>query len=213
MWPSTDPLGHAGLTVAAVFAANFLLVRIRRVVSRRRYRGPAPVNSFEPRQSATPAGRIRGWPIDYRLVIVGSLLPDLLDKSFGLLFLPEIFNPSGRLIGHTLMFHIFLIGFSLFTTLSVRFAQSPGLSLFSLASVGHLIMDRMWESPRTLYWPVYGLAFGGAEFDLSPDWLQWIQIGGASIFLDGTGALVLVLFALWICRRGAVLQWLKTGQG
>ncbi len=179
---STDPLGHMGLTVAVGLAVGFAL-----------------------KSSSPPSTRT--WSIDYRLVMLGALLPDLLDKTLGLWLASEI---SGRTFGHTLLFAVLLLVFSLFI---LGFTGSRGLLVLSLASAGHLLMDRMWEAPQTLFWPLYGLPFGGAEHDLSPDWLRWVQTGTGRALLGGLGALVLVLFAFRLCVRGSVLKWLRTGVG
>jgi len=37
--------------------------------------------------------------------------------------------------------------------------KRPGFLCLALASTGHLVLDRMWEMPRILFWPLYGLAF------------------------------------------------------
>ena len=71
----------------------------------------------------------------------------------------------------------------------------------------------MWESPKTLLWPLYGIAFGHAENNLSPDWLQWLHTASGQILVDGFGALVLVFFAARLYRRQTVLRWLRTGVG
>ena len=139
--------------------------------------------------------------------MLGALLPDLLDKSLGLWLASEI---SGRTFGHTLLFAVLLLVFSLFI---LGFTGSRGLLVLSLASAGHLLMDRMWEAPQTLFWPLYGLPFGGAEHDLSPDWIRWVQTGTGKALVDGLGALVLVLFAFRLYLRGMVLKWLRTGVG
>ena len=199
MFITSDPLGHAGLTVAAAFALEYMRGRnLKFLVRRKRQLG----------EGESRVDRMRIWNIDYRLVILGSLLPDLLDRPLGHWLLPEIFNPSGRLFGHTLLFLTLLVTFSL---IMLRFTRSRTPLVFALASAGHLLIDRMWESPRTLLWPLYGIRFGGAEFDLSPHWLQWVQNGSGQIIIDSLATLVLVLFVARLVRRRAVLKWLRTG--
>jgi hypothetical protein len=69
----------------------------------------------------------------------------------------------------------------------------------------------MWESPATLFWPLYGLTYGHAEYKLSPSWLDWTQSGIGPALLDLTGALVLLIFAAVLARRKTILQWVRTG--
>lgn len=204
----TDPLSHVGLSMALVFAVHYLLLQIFVHFSAQRDMSPAQIAVANSSPGQFPLSRTSGWNIDYRLVIIGSLLPDLIDKSVGQWFLPEIFSHAGRSFAHTLLFNGALVVFSI---LVIPFARSLGPLLFSLASSGHLFLDRMWESPRTLFWPKYGLSYGGAEFDLSPSWLHWMQTGIGPVLLDWTGALVLLLFAIMIYRRRNVLQWIKSG--
>ncbi len=173
-------LGHMGWSVAVAFAVVFVL-------------------------KSYSSSSMWIWSIDYRLVMLGALLPDWLDKPLALwLAFP------GRTFGHTLLFGVFLLVVSL---IIYEFTGSRGFLVLSLASAGHLLMDRMWEAPQTLFWPLYGLSFGGAEHDLSPDWLRWVQTGTGRALLGGLGALVLVLFAFRLCVRGSVLKWLRTGVG
>ena len=46
-----------------------------------------------------------GRYIDIRLLLVGSLLPDIIDKPIGQYFLVETFS-NGRIFSHTLLFSI-----------------------------------------------------------------------------------------------------------
>jgi len=83
----------------------------------------------------------------YPLIIVGSILPDLIDKPLGRIILPL---GSGRLIGHTLMFLLILIIIGLFLGLYWQ------MLMLALADALHLIEDRMWEQPAILLWPLLG---------------------------------------------------------
>ncbi len=80
----------------------------------------------------------------YPLIIFGSILPDIIDKSLGRIILPL---GSGRLIGHTLTFLLILI----LIGLSWRV-----MLVLALAVALHLIEDRMWEQPAILFWPLLG---------------------------------------------------------
>ncbi len=86
----------------------------------------------------------------YPLIIVGSILPDLIDKPLGRIILPL---GSGRLIGHTLVFLLILIiiGLSL-----ISIGLYWQMLTLALADALHLIEDRMWEQPAILLWPLLG---------------------------------------------------------
>jgi membrane-bound metal-dependent hydrolase YbcI (DUF457 family) len=87
--------------------------------------------------------------VDYRMILIGSLLPDILDKPVGMILLPL---NNGRVFAHTLLF-IFLI-LLLFIGLSYR-----KFLFLSFASFLHLLEDEMWSEPATLLWPLLGLEF------------------------------------------------------
>jgi len=85
--------------------------------------------------------------MDYRLVFIGSLLPDLIDKPLGMILLPL---NNGRIFGHTLFFILIL--------LAIGLKHRKALYL-SFASILHLIEDEIWNEPETLLWPLLGFDF------------------------------------------------------
>ncbi len=82
--------------------------------------------------------------VDYKLLALGALLPDIIDKPLGLIFLP-IHN--GRIYAHTLLF-LFIL-----TMLSLKIEK---LQYVALGDALHLLEDRMWMQPTTLFWPLLG---------------------------------------------------------
>ena len=89
--------------------------------------------------------------IDMRFVLVGALLPDIIDKPIGnIIFASSI--GYGRLFGHTLLFVSVLvaIGFLL------HGKNRDNAICLSFATFLHLIEDRMWEFPKILFYPLYG---------------------------------------------------------
>lgn len=93
--------------------------------------------------------------IDPTYLVIGSLLPDLIDKPLGLVIFPFTIA-NGRMIAHTLLFSFtpFLIGLYLYD-------KSGDIKVLTLAScsIFHLMEDQMWASPRTLFWPLFGWRF------------------------------------------------------
>ena len=97
--------------------------------------------------------------IDIRLLLIGSLLPDIIDKPIGQWLFKEYFG-NGRIFSHTLLFLI------LITILGVFYYRHYGKTWFLSLSFGtfmHLILDQMWCTPRTLLWPILGLEFDGID--------------------------------------------------
>jgi len=95
--------------------------------------------------------------IDYRMILIGAVLPDLVDGVLGL-FLFD--GRTGRWIAHTVLAAIVVT-----VVIILGFKGDTRQSLFGLG-VGwllHLVADGMWQAPQTFLWP----AFGG-EFATSP---------------------------------------------
>ncbi len=83
--------------------------------------------------------------LDFRFVLIGALLPDF-DKVIGFL-LTDINN--GRLILHTVLFA------GIMSIISVVRRSKILISLVSGIWV-HLLLDRLWDDPNTILWPLYG---------------------------------------------------------
>ena len=99
--------------------------------------------------------------IDPTFVVIGALLPDLIDKPLGRIIFASTFA-NGRIIGHTLLFSLILsmIGLYLYDKrMDVRVLSMATGSFF------HLIEDEMWNTPDTLFWPIFGLRFPRGSSD------------------------------------------------
>lgn len=93
--------------------------------------------------------------IDPKYLAIGALLPDLIDKPVGMVIFASTFA-SGRIIGHTLLFSL-----SLFIVSLHIYKKRKDVRVLTLAfgSFFHLMEDQMWASPKTLFWPLFGLKF------------------------------------------------------
>ena len=86
--------------------------------------------------------------VDYRLVAFGAVLPDIIDTPFNLLLFPG--EMAGWLVGHCLLFNVVLV------LLGIRFRWALVLGL---ASMSHVLLDRVWRAPTNFYWPFLNWAF------------------------------------------------------
>lgn len=124
--------------------------------------------------------------IDYRWILVGAILPDLID---GLLSVAVYDGGSGRGVAHSIAAVVVVaVGVLLFTRGTTR------LSLFGLA-VGwllHLVADGMWQSPETFLWPAFGPNF--SETPVEP--YGWDLFAHPLDHLSTWGAEVLGIVAL-----------------
>ena len=146
--------GHAGITLGAAVLLKSTLGRTHSLRPR--------VNKVTECLESTPkmhsaqnepsSGRAR-WltfleKIDTRLLLIGSLLPDIIDKPLGTFFFRDTFS-NGRIFCHTLAFLL------LITLVGIYFYRSRGktwLLVLSLGTFTHLICDQMWLASQTLLW-------------------------------------------------------------
>ena len=130
--------------------------------------------------------------IDYRLVLFGAILPDLIDKPLGFLL-----GLEGRLWAHTFLF--------LFGILALSFL--PPLRAFRLIGFGvatHLLLDLIWQQPNIVLYPLYGGVFPPATFSVD----RWFETLLHDLYVQGgeiVGSAILITFA-W---SHGLLSWSK----
>jgi hypothetical protein len=87
--------------------------------------------------------------IDYRLIMLGALVPDVVDVATG-----------GRWIGHTVLFSVVLLSVVMLATRGRRRVRRRLLAL-PIGSFLHLVFDGMWADRKTFWWPAFGPSFHG----------------------------------------------------
>jgi hypothetical protein len=110
--------------------------------------------------------------VDYRLLALASILPDLIDKPLAVFAFPN--SRAALLIGHTLLAQLAVWGAS-----AASGRMQKGLP-YLLAFSGHLVADRMWGFRQTLLWPLRGRQFH-----------QWKDVGSPEAFLRAYADIVL----------------------
>jgi hypothetical protein len=96
---------------------------------------------------------------DYRVAALAALLPDLIDKPLSLLVFTD--SKSSQGLAHTLLVHL-LISLIIFVWWRKGF-------VYALAFNAHLLADRIWRYPRTLFFPFLGWQFEPWRFMGSPE--------------------------------------------
>ncbi len=99
--------------------------------------------------------------VDYRFVLAGAVLPDLLDKPIGDYLLYSVFQ-NGRIFGHTLLFVFALTLLGAYVTKKYR---AGFVELLALGSLVHIALDRVWMVQGTLFWPLLGWEFPRYDLD------------------------------------------------
>jgi hypothetical protein len=89
----------------------------------------------------------RSPALDYRLIMVGSVVP-----------LVEIVLGGPRLL-HTLVFTVVLLGAVMLATRERRLVRRRWISL-PIGVMMHLVLDGVWAQTVVFWWPFFGLSFG-----------------------------------------------------
>jgi len=143
--------------------------------------------------------------IDYAAVLLGSMLPDLIDKPIGrVIFSGTIDN--GRIFAHTLLFFIVLCAVSFYLW---KRKDDIRPMFLSAASFCHLIQDNMWEVPATLFWPLMGWQFPSnpGPYDGILDYFQTLCTYAYTPALDyvfiseATGFIILLFLSVRYLRQ------------
>ena len=189
-------LAHSGITLgAAVLISGAVAAK-----------PPAP---------ASPLKRLSSWltqlakRIDIRLLFIGALLPDIIDKPLGQLILRGSIS-NGRIFAHTLIFFIIIALAGLYI---YRKRQKLWLLVIAFGVMAHLALDAMWEVPETLLWPLYGLAFPRQDLAgwLPETFLNLIK-NPAVYIPELIGAAIVAAFIWFLIRRRKTLAFIKYGQ-
>lgn len=130
--------------------------------------------------------------VDIRLLAVGSLLPDIIDKPVGQYLFVETFH-NGRIFSHSLLFLMLLSAFGFYLFKAYRQVWMLTLAAGTLT---HLIFDGMWAIPGTFLWPLMGWKFSPIELE-----------GLAGKILDGlvsnpmifTSEIIGLAVVFWLC--------------
>jgi len=204
-------LGHAGITLGAAALLNGALSKTR--WQSKRVPEVTPGVLYTARDN--PTSRLSSWfaalssRLDVRFLLVGSLLPDIIDKPVGQLIFRETFN-NGRIFCHTLLF---LILITVPALLLYRGRSRTWLLALSFGTFTHLILDQMWLNVKTLLWPLYGFTF--ARIDLT-DWPQnvWLALlTEPEIYVpEIVGGAILVMLLWVLVRNRRLFSFIKNGR-
>jgi len=136
----------------------------------------------------------RSPALDYRLVMLGSILP-----------VGELVLGGPRLL-HTLVFAVALMGLVMLATRGRRLLRRRLISL-PIGIMMHLVLDGIWARTRVFWWPFFGPGFGAGNVP---------EVGhslGLTVVLELIGAACLVW--CWVqfdfADRGRRDLFLRTG--
>ena len=210
--------GHTGITLAAAVLLNGALTKRYSLPARRDELGGKPPPSSEKLSRQGHFSRAVSWltslayRVDIRLLLIGSLLPDIVDKPIGRFLFQNTFS-NGTIFCHTLLFLIIitLVGLYLYHS-----RKKTWLLVLSFGTFTHLILDAMWQTPRTFLWPLYGLSFERYDLISLSDWIEelfhTLLIFPAIGIPELVGAATIIWFFWLLVRRGNLYAFLRTAR-
>ena len=207
--------GHAGLTLGVAVLINVTLIKSHTLHKTNRVEWQPERSSELPASQKGYAGGIISWlsslssRIDIRLLFIGSLLPDIVDKPVGRFFFSDVFS-NGRIFCHTLLFLIVLVVGGLYLYWN---RKKTCLLVLAFGTFIHLILDTMWLMPETLLWPLYGLQFKRVYYD---NWIQHILyavLNQPIIIIPELVGVVIVIWFVWLLvHQRSLLIFVKNGR-
>jgi inner membrane protein len=204
-------LGHTGITLGATVLLNGIIPRgaTARLKKSTEPSLKVPANPGYPRNRMALWFGSLGDIIDIRLLLIGSLLPDIIDKPVGIFLFGETIS-SGRIYAHTLLF---LVVISLAGFILYRSYRKNWLLVLSFGTFVHLILDEMWFETETLLWPLYGFAFERRDIN---NWLQWQWnelLTQPGVYIpEIVGGVILIMLVWVVVRNRRVFAFIKNGK-
>lgn len=207
-------LGHAGITLGV---AKLLDIAISRnhasTATSPNVKQPLPSASITAHSSTearkTPWLLTLGNHIDVRLLLIGSMLPDIVDKPIGLYLFRDTFS-TGRLFCHTLLFFILI---TLAGVYLYKVRRRAWLLVLAFGTFTHLILDQMWLAYRTLLWPFFGFTFEREDItDWAAQMLRSLYTNPSVYLPEFIGAVILLWFCSVLVRKKKIRSFIKIGK-
>jgi hypothetical protein len=193
-------LGHVGITLgaAALLSRTLGISRISKTTQKETLApflfsvGKAGTTHNSPEQKVSRFPSLLSH-IDLRLLLIGSLLPDIIDKPIGLYFFRETFS-NGRIFCHTLLFLVLVTFIGLY--LYHRQGKTWGVAL-SFGILTHPILDQMWYTPRTLLWPLLG-NFEKIDFGNWTTNIFYALFNDPAVYIPEIAGAVILFWFIWV---------------
>jgi membrane-bound metal-dependent hydrolase YbcI (DUF457 family) len=148
--------------------------------------------------------------MDLRLLLLGAILPDLIDTPIGLAAYSAV--GSVRLVGHSLLFAAAAMGLVMAATRRGR-PRKRWMPL-AIGVLVHLFLDAMWADPETLWWPVFGWDFSTSGFNDAAAYLRAVVSSPVMWVAEAAG----LGYGVAMVRRGGLgdrarrAEFLRTGR-
>lgn len=197
--------GHAGIALGAAVVLNGLFGRL---ADNAPAKGTASFAEPVARWRSAEASVVSlGQRFDLRLLLLGSVVSDIIDKPAGRLF----YGTFGcRLFCHSLMFLLIVALAGLYLYLS---RHKDWLLVVAFGVLTHLALDEMWLDRRTFLWPAYGFSFPTV---VRSEWVEGVLhnlFTSPKVYVPELLGLVVIVWIAWLLvRRGKVYAFVRHGQ-
>ena len=149
--------------------------------------------------------------MDLRFLVLGAVLPDLIDTPIGFALWSSVQNV--RLFAHSLLF--VAIAMAVVMLLTRRGRPRKRWMPVAVGILFHLVFDAMWRQPETLWWPFQGWEFTSTGFATVSQYLGWLFTNPVMWLGEAAGLAYLVFLAYRSNLRELQARrvLLKTGRG
>jgi membrane-bound metal-dependent hydrolase YbcI (DUF457 family) len=185
--------GHIGITLgAAALAARPFKKRIY----------------LEPAEKTTWFFLLSRY-MDIRLLIIGSMLPDIIDKPVGQLIFRGTFS-NGRIFAHTLFFLLLITAGGYFL---YRRCGKSWMLILAAGTLAHVALDMMWKIPATLFWPLLGFHFPQYEiYNWVNNILESLMSNPYLYVSEAAGLVIFLWFSIWLAYRKKIRSFISRGK-
>lgn len=129
--------------------------------------------------------------MDLRFLMLGAILPNLIDTPVGLLFWDQLRNV--RLVSHALVFGSVLMISVLVSTRRGR--PRKRWMPIAIGVLMHLFLDAMWQQSETLWWPFLGWSFTARPFATAAQYVESVVTDWRMWALEAVGLAYLAMLA------------------
>lgn len=149
--------------------------------------------------------------VDIRFLLLGAVLPDLIDLPVGTLILADRYA-TGELWAHSLTMASLYMAVVLLATRRGR--RRRAFMAVGVAWLFHLLLDGMWTDPEVFFWPFFGWEIPAGE---APFWsAAWDRASADpwrwALEIIGAGYLVWMWFAQGLNQKQRRVDTMATGR-
>lgn len=134
--------------------------------------------------------------IDFRIIAVSAMLPDIVDKIIGMWILGEEVS-NGRIFTHSLI-TVTIFSLAFLNISKIKFSKITIPTLYVFPVFLHLVLDGLWELPGTLFWPLMGTRFPRVDVEFG-DYFELLLSSPVAWMGELIG--IMIIFVLFIRYR------------